>query len=404
MATLEFETASALCTMLKSREISSRELTEHFIARIEEHDKKINAVVVRDFDRALSAAAAADEAIASGRELGPLHGLPMTIKESYNIAGLPTTWGIPAFKDNIATEDAEVVKRFKTAGAHFLGKTNVPFQLVDFQSFNEIYGTTNNPWDLTRTPGGSSGGAAAALAAGLTALESGSDLGGSIRNPAHYCGVFGHKPTWNVVPPQGHALPDRVAPPDLAVVGPLARSAEDLTLAMDVVAGAAPLVAPGWKLELPRPNGRRLSDYRIAIWPTDSLAPVSAEIADRVQQVGDRLAALGATVSDTARPNIDVEDSFQTYLQLANAVATSGAPEEAFQAMQQQAGQIARDDNSLDAVALRGAVQFHRDWHRSNNKRELWRMAWREFFEQWGHPDLSSDAHAGLRTRPHPAR
>ena len=380
---LEFKTASQLCAMLKGREISSRELTEHFIGRIEKHDEKINAVVVRDFDRALAAADAADEAIASGRELGPLHGLPMTIKESYNIAGLPTTWGIPAFKDNIATDDAEVVKRFKAAGAHFLGKTNVPFQLVDFQSFNDVYGTTNNPWDTSRTPGGSSGGAAAALAAGLTALESGSDLGGSIRNPAHYCGVYGHKPTWNVVPPQGHALPARVAAQDLAVVGPLARSAEDLALAMDVVAGAAPLNAPGWKLELPRPNGRKLADYRIALWPTDSLAPVSTEIADRVQYVGDRLSALGAIVSDSARPNIDVEDSFQTYLGMANTVATSGAPDEVFQAMQRQAGQLALDDDSLDSVALRGAVQTHRDWLRSNNKRELWRIAWREFFEQW---------------------
>ncbi len=180
---LEFQTASALCGMLKRREIGSRELTEHFISRIEEHDERINAVVVRDFDRALAAADAADEAIASGRDLGPLHGLPMTIKESYNIAGLPTTWGIPPLKDNIATSDAEVVKRFKTAGAHFLGKTNVPLKLADIQSYNGIYGTTNNPWDTARTPGGSSGGAAAALAAGLTALESGSDIGGSIRNP-----------------------------------------------------------------------------------------------------------------------------------------------------------------------------------------------------------------------------
>src|SRR5262249_12899075 len=155
--------------------------------RIERHDGALNAVVVRDFERARAAAEAADQALAAGRDLGPLHGVPMTIKESYDIAGLPTTWGIPDFRNNIAETDSETVRRFKEAGAHFMGKTNVPLQLADFQSFNDIYGTTNNPWNVSLTPGGSSGGSAAALAAGLTALESGSDIGGSIRNPAHFC-------------------------------------------------------------------------------------------------------------------------------------------------------------------------------------------------------------------------
>ena len=182
--------------------------------------------------------------------------MPATIKESYNITGLPTTWGLPILKDNIAQDDALAVDRLKAAGAIFLGKTNVPLGLSDIQSYNEIYGQTNNPWDPLRTPGGSSGGSAAALAAGLTALECGSDIAGSIRTPAHYCGVYGHKPTWGIFPPQGHSVPGQVAGSDLAVCGPLARSAEDLALALELIAGPEPLEAPGWRLELERADRR----------------------------------------------------------------------------------------------------------------------------------------------------
>ena len=221
-----FKSAIELAQMIRDKEISSVELTQYFIDRIERFGATLNTVVVRDFDRALSAARNADDALMRGELAGPLHGLPMTIKESYDIAGLPTTWGIPQFADNIAETDSAVVSRYRAAGAHFMGKTNVPLGLGDFQSYNEIYGTTNNPWDVEVTPGGSSGGTAVALAAGLTGLDSGSDIGGSIRNPAHYCGVYGHKPTWGIISGEGHALPGNVATPDLAVVGPLARSAD----------------------------------------------------------------------------------------------------------------------------------------------------------------------------------
>jgi amidase len=147
----------------------------------------------------------ADTALARGAVWGPLHGVPMTIKESFNVAGTPTTWGVPDHKDNITTEDALSVTRMKAAGVTLFGKTNVPLLLADWQSFNKIYGTTNNPWDVTRSPGGSSGGSAAALAAGLTGIDTGSDIGASIRNPAHYCGVFGHKPTYGILPPTGQS-------------------------------------------------------------------------------------------------------------------------------------------------------------------------------------------------------
>ena len=190
-----------------------------------------------DVERGRKRARQADAALAKGEVWGPLHGVPMTIKESYNVAGLPTTNGRPEMKDNIAERDALAVERLKAAGVVLFGKTNVPINLADFQSYNEVYGTTNSPWDVERVPGGSSGGSAAALAAGLCGFEFGSDIGGSIRNPSHFCGVFGHKPTWGLIPPRGHALPGHLVQPDLSVVGPLARGAADLETGVLAMAG-----------------------------------------------------------------------------------------------------------------------------------------------------------------------
>ena len=381
--TLAFETATELARKIRVKEIGSLELTDYFIRRIEKHDGSVNAVVVRDFDRAREAAAEADAALAGGEIRGPLHGVPLTIKEAYDLEGTPTTWGIPSFRDNVATSDAETVRRLKSAGAHFLGKTNVPINLSDFQSYNEIYGTTNNPWDTGRTPGGSSGGSSAALAAGLSALESGSDIGGSIRNPAHFCGVYGHKPTWGIVPDQGHALPRAAAPPDIAVVGPLARSAEDLALSLDIVAGADPFQSPGWKLELPRAEKRSLSGYRVAIWPNDERWPVSGETADRVQRVADRLAAKGAQVSDTARPEIDVAASHETYLYLLNGVMSAALQRDEFERVKAFVGTLDPADRSTDASMARAAVQDHRQWVRVHHARFRLRQAWRAFFDDW---------------------
>lgn len=351
---LGFKSALELAELIRSKQLSSVELTRYFIERIERYDESLNAIPVRHFDRALAAAETADEALARGELLGPLHGLPMTIKESYDIAGLPTTWGNPEWKDNIAATDSATVRRFKNAGAHFMGKTNVPFMLGDFQSYNAIYGTTNNPWDLGRGPGGSSGGSAAALAAGMTGLDSGSDIGGSIRNPAHFCGVYGHKPTWGIVPPQGHAPPGVVSTPDLAVVGPLARSAEDLKQAMDIVSGADHLNKPGWRLDLPGPRMTSLGDLRVALLPDHGASPVSREVADRVAMVGDVVAKKGARVSATARPDFVSGQGFETYRGLLLAV--TGGPED-----------------NID----------HQSWMGLDNERTYYRMGWQSFFQDW---------------------
>ena len=376
-----YSSAADLARAIKAKQVSSLELTEMYIERVEKYDSQINAVVVHDFERGREAAKAADEALARGEDLGSLHGVPMTIKEAYDIEGLPTTWGVPEMKDNIATQDADSVARLKEAGAVFFGKTNVPLNLADFQSFNDIYGTTNNPWNLERIPGGSSGGSSAALAAGLTGLEAGSDIGGSIRNPAHFCGVYGHKPTWGIVSDEGHSLPGSYSPADIAVVGPMSRSAEDLALSMDIVAGPARRDRRGWRLDLPRPSKTSLADFRIAILPTHELAPVAAEVADRVQSIGDRLAKLGATVSDAALPDIDFEESFEIYSSLLWGVMGQGMPEadkEAFRANRGQPG-----DGSIASDLERFVVQEHSEWLGYSNQRYRLRQQWDAFFNDW---------------------
>src|ERR1700710_2692349 len=217
-----FKTATECSSALRAKQVSALELAQDAIARIERHDAKINAVCVRDFARGLDAARAADAALARG-ETKPLLGLPMTVKESYNVAGLPTTWGYPAQKDFRPPEDALAITRVKQAGGGILGKTNVPISLGDWQSYNDIYGTTNNPFDLGRTPGGSSGGSAAALAAGYGALSLGADIGGSLRAPAFHCGVYAHKPTCGLGASRGHTptpLPPLPFRPALSGVGP----------------------------------------------------------------------------------------------------------------------------------------------------------------------------------------
>ncbi len=380
---LGFKTAIELARMIREKEISSVELTQYFIDRIERFDETLNAVVVRNFDRALDSARSADVAQMRGDIAGPLHGLPMTIKESFDIAGLPTTWGMPPFADNIATRDSDVVTRFKAAGAHFMGKTNVPFGLGDFQAYNDIYGTTGNPWDVERTPGGSSGGTAATLAAGMTGLDSGSDIGGSIRNPAHYCGVYGHKPTWEIISGKGHALPGMEASPDLAVVGPMARSAEDLALALELIAGPGDLDAPGWQLRLPPPRAGALKDYRVAVWATDDMSPASSAIADRIQEIADTLGKLGATVSDVARPDFTAKESHDTYMSLVVSFLSKGVPTAEYEASKAIAAGFDPGDMSADAVGARAAVLEHRDWLHFHDVRTRIRRQWQAFFKDW---------------------
>jgi amidase len=305
-------TAEEVAEQIRAGRVTSREVTEELLARIAA-DTDVNAVVEVRSEHALAAADRADAEVAAGRKLGPLHGVPMTVKDCFDVAGLHTTWGNPAFAEYVADQDATVVERLQRAGAIIVGKSNVHTMLADFgQTVNEIYGRTNNPADLTRTPGGSSGGSAAALAADLTYLEYGSDLVGSIRLPAAYCGVYGLKPTNGLVPQRGFQFPGTpYLPselPNLSTIGPLARSAADLRTALRVTAG--PEAPYSWELQPPR--HRRLGDFRVGVVTDHPAAAVSSEVGDAMAETIDRLARSGAKIvegwPDEVDPGQQAED------------------------------------------------------------------------------------------------
>lgn len=381
MTELAFQSATELSRRLREGELGVLELSDYFIHRIEAFDGVINAIPIRDFGRAREHARALDNTPMSER--GRLAGLPMSIKESYNIEGLATSWGLPFLKDNIADTNAAVVQSYLDAGAVFLGKSNVPANLADFQSYNDIYGQTNNPWDVSRTPGGSSGGAAAALAAGLVPMETGSDIGGSIRNPAHFCGVFGHKPTWSVVPSNGHALPGQQAGPDIAVCGPLARTAEDLALAMDIIAGPESLNSHGWQLVLPKPRRQSLSEFRVAVWAEQEGRVIDDEVKRAINTVASNLESRGATVDWEARPDIDPQRSHEIYMVLMHAIMGASAGESVLNRMRERVAELDKGDKSDPALTMRAMISSHADWMRANNAREKLRYSWRHFFQSW---------------------
>jgi amidase len=382
MTDISFASATDLVRLIKSREISSIELLEHYLARIDAYNAPINAVIAEDREGARQRARAADAALARGEDWGVLHGLPMTVKESYDVAGFRTTWGIPAMKDNVATRDALSITRLKNAGAVIVGKTNVPLRLADFQSYNDIYGTTNNPWDKGRTPGGSSGGSAAALAAGLIGLETGSDIGGSIRNPAHFCGVFGHKPTWNLLPPRGHAMPGILSSSDISVIGPLARSARDLETALLVMAGPDEIQSRGFTLSLPR-LGKPVSALRVAVWADDPVAPVSKAVRGRVEMVAAALRDAGASVADSARPEFTARESHTAFQFLLQATMSSRMPDADYDALRSVVAGLAPTDQSDRANTFRAQAATFRDWSRHNEARTHLRWAWKAFFDRY---------------------
>jgi amidase len=336
MTDILFSSAAEVALLLRRREISSRELTELLLARIDEVNPAVNAVVELDADAALRAADAADDAILRADELGPLHGIPMTIKDSFDVAGMRTTWGNPAFKDFVADADATVVTRLRRAGAIIVGKTNVHFMLADYgQTANELFGATNNPWDLSRTPGGSTGGGAAGLAAGLTFLEYGSDVVGSIRIPAGFCGVFGLKPSAEVVPLTGFQPPGPPAPGAefsrmryMSAVGPLARSAGDLRTALLETAGPEGVSSRAYHWTLPPARHRRLSDFRVGVLLDDASAPVASDVGAVLSNCVDALNAAGATIvpgwPDEVNPRLEYE-TFGYHVGLFFAFAEPGS-------------------------------------------------------------------------------
>jgi amidase len=380
----DFKTAAALVAALTARKVSALELTEQAIARIEREDPHVNAICVRDFDRALSAARAADAVLQRG-ERPALLGVPMTIKESFNIAGLPTTWGMAAFKDFRPAQDAVAVARVKAAGAVVLGKTNVPFALADWQSYNDLYGITRNPWDLGRTPGGSSGGSSAAVAAGFGALSLGSDIGGSLRAPAHYCGIYAHKPTFALLPSRGHTPPTVAALPyerDLAVIGPMARSAADLALLLDVLADPdEEALGVAYRLALPPARHQELKRFRVLVLEQHPLLPTAASVSTAISALADGLAKAGASVARDSPLLPDLAHSGRLYMQLLFSFLAAFWPPESYTRMQSDAAALPPGATSLAAERTRGAVMSHREWVLADGARSRLRSQWREFFE-----------------------
>ncbi len=280
---------------MTARELSSRELLAELLDRVERYNPVLNAVVTLDVERAMAAAARADAAIADGHVLGPLHGLPMTVKDTFATAAMRTTAGATELAEHVPDRDAMAVARLRQAGAVVFGKTNSPAFAGDWQTVNDVFGPTNNPWDLGRTPGGSSGGSAAALSAGLTPLEIGSDIGGSIRNPAHFCGIVGHKPTRGVIPYRGH-VPSPLGQPDLAVAGPMARRVTDVRLALSVLVGPDDENAVAWKLKLPKPRTDDVGSLRLAALVDEPSTPVDESVRASLRGALDALEAAGAAV------------------------------------------------------------------------------------------------------------
>jgi amidase len=359
------------------------ELAQDAIGRIERHDGNINAVCVRDFTRGLEAARAADDARARG-ETRPLLGLPMTVKESYNVAGLPTTWGFPAQKDFIPPQDALAISRVKQAGGVILAKTNLPAGLADWQSYNEIYGTTNNPFNLGRTPGGSSGGSAAALAAGYGPLSLGSDIGGSLRVPAFHCGVYAHKPTFALVPSRGHTSPPFPPIPldrDMAVIGPMARSAADLSLLLDVIAGPDPLEAGvGYRLALPSPRHAELKSFRVLVIDSDPILPANKEMRAAIEKLADNLAKSRVSVARKSPLWPDFAESSRLYMRMLVSFQSAFFGPEIIARAQARVAELVPENKSLAAERVRGVLLSHRAWVLDDGARGRLRAQWRELF------------------------
>ena len=377
-----FASATEMLAALRAKRLSAVELLDFHVARIERLDPPLNAIVERDFERARRDAAAADARRARGEE-APLLGLPMTLKESINVRGLRTTVGMLAWKDFRSEHDAPVAARVKAAGAAVMGKTNVPPMLADWQSSNPIFGRTNNPWDRARTPGGSTGGGAAALAAGLTPLEFGSDIGGSIRVPAAFCGVYGHRPSETAMPRSGQLpfppLPNAALV--MGVQGPMARSAADLETALDVAAGPETGEDVAWRLSIPLARRQRLGEFRVAILPPIDWVPLDAEIAAAIDGLASRLGRLGATIKATQPAALaDHREHYALYLTLLAAVTSSRISAEERQARLEL--MRTRDDEWIGA-SRRGIESGAPDFIGWGARRERYRAAWRDFFREW---------------------
>ncbi len=368
-----YATARSMLADLKAKKVSARELLDAHIAQNDKIAKKINAVTETDIPRAQKDAAAIDAARARGEALGPLAGLPITVKDGFDVENLPAWSGNPALKDRPRNcPDATLVADTRKAGAVIWAKTNVPFMLSDIQSYNAIHGTTNNPYDVTKVPGGSSGGAAAALATGVTPLELGSDIGGSLRHPANFCGVTSLKPTWGALAGRGHVPPVDYYECDLGVYGPMARNVDDLKLLWSVLHHSP---------EQPR---RDVKGSRVAIWNEEATWPLARDVKAGTERAGEALAKAGAHV-DHAKPDIDGANLMSFYMTILTSIIGAGLPPELLDAWES----TRTTDKKLAAQGDRGAAYrvaataSARDVYAANIKQQATKDKLASFFARY---------------------
>ncbi|MGW7725022.1 amidase family protein [Streptomyces canus] len=363
---------------LDRREISSRELLDLHLDRIDA--SHVNAVITRDDEAARAAALAADERRARNEKKGTLDGLPLTIKDSFETAGLRTTSGSEDLADHVPARDADAVARLRSQGAVIMGKTNTPAYCQDLHTDNSLFGSTLNPHDLKRTAGGSSGGPAAAVAAHLTPADLGSDLAGSLRLPAHYCGVYGLRPTLGLIPARGHIPrpPGWITSSDMVTPGPLARHPRDLDLLLDALTTPSPAENSPWRVNLPTAR-RAVGQLRVAVWAQDARCPVDRETADAIASVEQALASAGADVRRTVGP-VGFADSLRLFEQLLHGTATAATDDAAGAVELAAARDLHEDDASPRATFLRHRTQTHRVWLRADEERLRLQQTWHQFF------------------------
>jgi amidase len=381
VADLDFASALDAARAIRRGDVSSVELTTRMLDRIALHNRHLNAIVTLTADGALARARAADEARARGEWWGPFHGVPCTVKDTFEVTGVATTAGSPTLKNHVPARDAAVVLRLRRAGGVVLGKTNVPLWASDWQSYNEVVGASNNPWNLARTPGGSTGGGAAALAAGLTYLEPGSDIGGSIRVPAHFCGVYGHKPTRGVVPLRGHIPPPPGTPPSppplLPVAGPLARSAADLRAALEVLGGPDEEDARAFRWSLPPARGTRLTDYRIGFVLDDPTCRVSSDVSEVLARAIEALRRAGAKLEEGWPKGVSPAQQYDTYLYLLNSVFAFNLRDDQVEGTRRRAEN--QDGSYVAKQALAWTAPF-KHYSAAVGQRNAAHAVWQEFF------------------------
>ena len=373
---LTFASLTRAAQAIRDGEITSLELTEHIIQRIERHNPALNAIVTFTKADAIAQAKAADEALARGEAPGPLHGVPITIKDCFEVAGVRTTAGAKRLSDHLPEENAATVSRLREAGAVILGKTNVPIYAGDWQSYNEIFGTTNNPWNLEMTPGGSTGGGAAAVAAGLSFLSLGSDIGGSIRVPSAFCGLYGHKPTLNILPYRGH-IPRKHAPL-LTVAGPIARSPEDLKLALEVMGGPDTEEATAYRWTLPPARHEALSDYRVGYVLDHPFCPLSGEVRWAVQGAVEKLEGKVSALEEGWPPGVDPVKQYALYRFFHASFYASFLKDEEFEELRERAKD---QDGSREAFMALAWTAPQKAYQRAFMERVEARAAWQRFFE-----------------------